>query len=164
MTLTPRPLIICGLVLLALGVRFLTWQDNHRDIGKVQTGVTEGYKESARQLAGGDLKLFVSDINQMGHPPGYPILLAPIFKTFGDSDTAIQVVQILFDAVAVVLLFLIALEYLPLTAATFCGLLGALSPQFAYFSVVLLPDSLVVPPILLAVWLLITAKKATQLA
>lgn len=163
MTLMRRPFIICGLVLLALGVRFLTWQDNRRDISKVQTSVTDGYKDSARQLASGDLKLFMSDINHMGHPPGYSILIAAIFKTVGDSNTAIQFVQIVMDAVAVVLLFLIALEYLPLTAATLCGLLAAISPQFAYFTVVLLPDSLVVPPILLAVYLLVRGRKKLSL-
>jgi len=160
----PRYLIICGLFLLALGVRFLTWQDNRRDIWKVQTSVTEGYKDSAHQLARGDFKLFASDINHMGHPPGYPILLAAIFKTFGDSDTAIQFLQILLDAVAVVLLFLIALEFLPFPAAVLCGLLAAISPQFAYFSVVLLPDSLVVPPILLAILFLIHARRMPRLA
>lgn len=159
----PRSLIICGLFVLALGVRFLTWQDNRRDIWKVQTSVTDGYKDSARQLARGDFKLFASDINHMGHPPGYPILLAVIFKTVGASDTAIQVVQMLFDCAAIVLVFLIATELLPLAAAALCGFLAAISPQFAYFSVVLLPDSLIVPPILLAIWLLIRVRKKPRL-
>ena len=163
MTPMPRALIICGLFLLALGVRFLTWQDNRRDIGKVQTSVTQGYKDSARQLANGEFKLFASDINHMGHPPGYPILLAAIFKTVGESDTAIQIVQMLLDALSVVLLFLIALKLLPFATATLCGVLAAISPQFAYFSVVLLPDSLVVPPILLAIWLLIPVRKEPRL-
>ena len=158
MTLMRRPLIICGLVLLALGVRFLTWQDNRRDIWKIQTSVTDGYKDSARQLASGDLKLFVSDINHMGHPPGYSVLLAGIFKTVGESDTAIQFLQILLDALSVVLIFLIALKLVPFGAAVLCGFLAAISPQFAYFSVVLLPDSLVVPPILLAIWFLIRGR------
>lgn len=165
--MTPMPrvaLIICSLFLLALGVRFLTWQDNRRDIWKVQTSVTDGYKDSARQLAGGDLKLFASDINHMGHPPGYPILLAAILKTFGESDTAIQFVQIILDVLSVILLFLIALKLFPLAVATTCGVLAAISPQFAYFSVVLLPDSLVVPPILLAIWLLIPIRKEPRLA
>lgn len=156
-------LIICGLFMLALGVRFLTWQDNRRDIWKVQTSVTQGYKDSARQLADGDFKLFASDINHMGHPPGYPILLAAIFKTAGESDTAIQVIQILCDGLAVVLVFLVAAELTTLSAAVLCGFLAAISPQFAYFSIVLLPDSLVVPPILLAILLLIPAQKATRL-
>lgn len=159
-----RSVIICGLIVLALGVRFLTWQDNRRDIWKVQTSVTDGYKDSARQLASGDFRLFASDINHMGHPPGYSILLAAIFKTLGESDTAIQVVQILFDCVAVVLVFLIAAELAPLGGAVLCGFLAAISPQFAYFPIVLLPDSLVVPPILLAIWLLIRDKKTPRLA
>jgi hypothetical protein len=159
-----RSVLICGLVVLAFGVRFLTWQDNYRDIGKVQTSVTDGYKDSARQLAAGDLKAFTDDINHLGHPPGYPIFLAAIFKTFGESDTAIQSVQIVLDVAAVVLLFLIALELLPLTAAAICGFLAAISPQFAYFSVVLLPDSLVVPPILLAIYLLIRGRKKSRMA
>lgn len=163
MTPKPRALIICGLFLLALGVRFLTWQDNRRDIWKVQTSVTQGYKDSARQLASGDFKLFASDINHMGHPPGYPILLAAISKTFGESDTAIQVVQILFDCVSVVLAFLIAAELLPFGVAVLCGFLAAISPQYAYFSIVLLPDSLVVPPILLAIWFLIRGRKEPRL-
>lgn len=147
------------LLVVALGVRFLTWQDNRFEIWKVQTSVTEGYKDSARQLVAGDLGAFVSDINHMGHPPGYSILLAGIFRIAGESDGAIHVVQIVCDALAVVLLFLIALELAPVTAAMIAGLLAAISPQFAYFSVMLLPDSLAVVPILLAVYFLIRGRK-----
>jgi hypothetical protein len=156
--------LFCGAIfLLALGVRYLTWQDNYRDIWKVQTSVSEGYKDSARQLAAGDFKTFVSDINHFGHPPGYPILLAAIFKLAGESDTAIHVVQIFFDAVAVVLLFMIALELVPLAVALIAALLAAISSQFAYFSVLLLPDSLVVVPILAAIYFLIRARHNPRL-
>src|SRR5215210_8029571 len=72
--------LVAAVFLLALFVRFLTWQDNYREIWKVQTSVTQGYKDSGRQLLTGDFKSFVSDINHFGHPPGYPILLAAIFK------------------------------------------------------------------------------------
>lgn len=151
------------LILLALGVRYLTWQDNYREIWKVQSSVSDGYKDSARQLARGDFKTFVSDINHFGHPPGYPILLAAIFKVAGESDTAIQVVQILFDAIAVVLLFLIALELVPYGVAVIAAILAAISPQFAYFSVLLLPDSLVVAPILAAIYFLTRARRDPRL-
>ena len=124
---------------------------------KVQTVVTAGYKDSARQLANADFKLFVSDINHLGHPPGYSILLAGIFHVVGRSDIAIHVVQIFADSVAVVLLFLIAVELLPVSVAAIAGVLAALSPQFAYFSILLLPDSLSVAPILLAVYLIVRA-------
>jgi hypothetical protein len=156
--------LTCGAIfLLALTVRFLTWQDNYRDIWQVQTSVTEGYTDSARQLLSGDFKTFASDINHFGHPPGYPILLAAIFKVAGQSNTAIHVVQILLDALAVVLLFVIALELFPLSVAAIAGFLAAISPQFAYFSVLFLPDSLVVVPILLAVCFLLRARRDPRL-
>jgi Dolichyl-phosphate-mannose-protein mannosyltransferase len=156
--------LFCGVIfLLALTVRFLTWQDNRRDIWKVQTSVTDGYKDSARQLIGGNFKTFAGDINHFGHPPGYPILLAAIFKIAGESDTAIHAVQIFCDVLAVVLLFLITLELFPTAVALIAALLAAVSPQFAYFSVLLLPDSLVVLPILLAVYILLRARKNPRL-
>jgi hypothetical protein len=156
--------LFCGAIfLVALGVRFLIWQDNYRDIWKVQSSVSEGYKDSAKQLSAGDFKTFVSDINHFGHPPGYPILLAGIFKTAGESDTAIHVVQIIFDAIAVVLLFMIALKLVPFAVAVIAALLAAISPQFAYFSVLLLPDSLVVVPILAAIYFLIRARRDPRL-
>lgn len=147
----------------ALGVRFLTWQDNRYAIWKVQTSVTDGYKDSARQLVAGEFRNFVGDINHLGHPPGYSILLAGIFRVVGESDAALHFVQIVCDAAAAVLLFLIALELVSLTAATIAGLLAAISPQFAYFSVLLLPDSLAVVPILLAVYFLIRGRKQKRI-
>ena len=157
----PRKFLAPALIIffLALGIRFLIWQDLHPEVWRVQTYVTSNYKDSAHQLLKGDVRAFVSDINHMGHPPGYPILLAGIFKVLGESDNAIQFVQIVCDAIATVLVFLIALELLPFVAALIAGLLAALSPQFAYHSVLLLPDSLSVLPVLLAVYLIVRARR-----
>jgi Dolichyl-phosphate-mannose-protein mannosyltransferase len=157
----PRKLLAPALIIffLALGIRFLTWQDLHLEVWRVQTYVTSNYKDSAHQLLKGDLRAFVSDINHMGHPPGYSILLAGIFKVFGESDNAIQFVQIVCDVVAALMVLLIALELLPSAAALIAGLLAALSPQFAYHSVLLLPDSLSVLPVLLAVYLIVRARR-----
>jgi dolichyl-phosphate-mannose-protein mannosyltransferase len=157
-------LVQCLLIsFLALGVRLLTWQDLHLEVWRVQTYVTSDYKDSAYQFLKGDLRAFVSDINHMEHPPGYPILLAGLFKVFGDSDNAIQFVQMVCDAIATVMVFLIALELLPSTVALIAGLLAALSPQFAYYSVLLLPDSLSVLPVLLAVYLIVHARRHPSL-
>jgi hypothetical protein len=157
-------LIQCLLIFfLALGVRVLTWQDNRLEVWRVQTFVTSDYKDSARQLLSGDLRAFVSDLNHMEHPPGYPILLAGIFKVFGDSNTAIEFVQLICDSVAAVILFMIAAELLPVAAAMIAGMLAALSPQFAYYSVLLLPDSLAIVPVLLAVYLLVRARRHPNL-
>ena len=150
----------CLLVfLLALGVRLLTWHDLRLDAWKVQTYVTSDYKYSANLLARGDFKTFLYDINRMGHPPGYPLVLAAIFEVFGNSDDTIQLVQIVSDSIAAVFVFLIVFELLPFGVALIAGLLIALSPQFAYHSVLLLPDSLAVLPILLAVYFIVRGLK-----
>jgi hypothetical protein len=114
-------------------------------------------------LVRGDLRAFVSDLDDMAHPPGYSILLAGIFKTFGESDTAIEFVQMLCDSLAAVFVFLIGGELISLGIAVWAGILAALSPQFAYYSVLLLPDSLAVLPILVAVYFLIRAVKHPRL-
>ena len=88
-------LLCLSIFLLSFAVRTLTWQDNHNDAWKVQTSVTARYKESARQLVAGDFKEFVSDVQRLGHPPGYPILIATIYSLAGESDSIVQFIQIL---------------------------------------------------------------------
>lgn len=142
----------------ALLIRVLYWQDNRREALRVQTYVTYGYKDSASQLLRGDTRTFLSDINHLGHPPGYSILLAGIFRIFGNSDTAVQLLQVVCDSIAVVLLFLIGSELVSLPIAVTAGLLAALSPQFSYFSILVLPDSLVALPLLLATYLVVRGR------
>jgi hypothetical protein len=169
----PRKQIIitCALIFfVALGCRLLSWHDNRYEARKVQTQVTEGYKHTARLLQEGGVRSFfsasspLSDPNHLGHPPGYSILIAVVFSLFGESDSALQIIQILADATAAVLVFLIALALLNRTVATIAGLLVTLAPQFTYNSVMLLPDSLTVLPILLAVYFLIQAIRRPHLS
>ncbi len=163
-------LSICFLIfLLAFGVRLLSWHDTRLEVGKVQTGVTADYKRVAELLREGGVASFLSSssslsgLNTLGHPPGYSILLALIHSLFGESDTAIQFVQMICDALAAVAILLIVAELLPLSVAALAGVLSALSPQFAWNSVLLLPDSLSVLPILLALYFLTRAIKNPRL-
>ena len=159
-----RLLVAGGVIfLIAFGVRFLSWQDNRRDVWRVETFVTAEYKESAQRLLSGNLRAFLNNLDDMAHPPGYPFVLAGIFKAFGESDTAIEFVQMLCDALAAVFVFLIAGELMSGRVAVVAGILAALSPQFSYYSVLLLPDSLAVLPILVAVYFLIRAVKHPRL-
>src|SRR5256886_10858485 len=110
-------LSICFLIfLLAFGVRLLSWHDTRLEVGKVQTGVTADYKRVAELLREGSVASFLSsssrlsDLNTLGHPPAYPILLALIHSWFGDSDTAIQFVQMICDALAAVIIVLVVAE------------------------------------------------------
>lgn len=162
---TQRRLLICCILifLLASGVRLLVWQHNRAAIEQVMTQLTVTYKDDARTLARGELSLFLrgaeppSNANVLAHPPGYPVLIAGVFALFGETEAALRVFQILCDAISVVLVFLIALELTSTTVAVTAGLLAALSPQLSYNSLLLLPDSLAVLPILLALYLLIRA-------
>lgn len=164
-------LAICFLIfLLASVVRVLSWHDTRLEVGKVQTVVTGDYQRVARLLRQGGIAGFLSsssplsDLNTLGHPPGYSILMAIIFSVFGESNTAVQFVQILCDALAAVIIFLIVAELLPLSAAVVAGLMAAFAPQFAWNSVLLLPDTLAVLPILLAVYCLARALRNPRLS
>src|SRR6266850_2104987 len=157
---------ICVLIfLVAFGVRVLSWHDTRLEVGKVQTAVTGDYQHVARLLRQGGLASFLSsssplsDLNTLGHPPGYSILIALVFAVCGESNTVLQFVQIICDVLAAVMIFLIVADLLPLSAAVTAGTLAAFSPQFSWNSVLLLPDSLAVLPILLAVYYLARAFK-----
>jgi len=172
-SLSPSPrarLAICLLIfLVALGVRLLSWHDTRLEVGRVQTVVTGDYQRVAQLLRQGGIASFLSsssplsDLNTLGHPPGYSILMALTFSVFGESNTAVQFVQILCDAFAAVVIFLIVAELLPVSAAVIAGMMAACSPQFAWNSVLLLPDSLAVLPILLAVYCLARAARKPRI-
>ncbi|MCU1267010.1 MAG: hypothetical protein JWM21_3328 [Acidobacteria bacterium] len=154
---------------MAIGVRLLLWQDNRPVFPRIFTGMVEHHKANARVLLKGDVTHFITgpappeDANILTYPPGYPVLMSLIFRLFGDSDTSMRIFQILCDAAAAVLLFFVAAQFLPRKAAIIAGVLAALSPQLAHYSLLLLPDSLATLPILLAVYFIVRAIKAQSL-
>ncbi|MGI8655225.1 MAG: ArnT family glycosyltransferase [Pyrinomonadaceae bacterium] len=149
----------------AFCVRLLVWQGNGDDARKVMTGLTAGYKADAQALFKGDVAAFFKgsmppvNADVLAHPPGYSILMAALFSMFGEADSALRLAQIIADAAAAVTIFFIAIELLPKGAAIMAGMLVALSPQLAYNSLLLLPDSLAVLPILLAIYFIVRARK-----
>ncbi len=167
-----RRLITSGLIifLVAFGIRLLAMQDNADEALKVQSAVTEGYRHTGRLLREGGLASFFSassplaDPNHLGHPPGYSILMAILSSFTNDTDAAVRLLQIMADALAAVVVFLIACALLSNTTAFIAALLVAFAPQFTYNSTLLLPDSLAVLPLLLAVYCLVRATKNRQRA
>ena len=153
-----------AIFLLTFGVRLLTWHDTRLEAPKVQWGVTRDYQRIANLLSKDGVRGFFSsssalaDPNNLGHPPGYSILLALI----GESNTRIQLVQIVADSLSAVLIMLTLAELFSLAPAVLAGLFAALSPQFAWNSVLLLPDSLAVFPILVAIYLLARARRKSS--
>jgi 4-amino-4-deoxy-L-arabinose transferase-like glycosyltransferase len=153
----------------ALGIRLLCWSYVRGEVGAVQTAVTENYKQQARLLVENGIESFfrpgsaTNDPELLGHPPGYPFVLALVYELFGESDAATQILQIICDSLAAALVLLIALELLPFGAAVVAGALAALAPQFCWNCVLLLPDTLAVLPVLLAFLLLLRANKGHAL-
>ncbi|HEV2708225.1 MAG TPA: glycosyltransferase family 39 protein [Pyrinomonadaceae bacterium] len=165
-----RVVVLCALVfLLAFGVRLLAWHDGRLEAARVQSEVTKDYKHVARLLADGGAASFFSstsllaDYNTLGHPPGYSIVLAVLFKLFGETDTAAQFLQIIVDALCACLVLLLAAELLPRIAALLAGLLVAFAPQYTWNSIVVLPDTLAVAPLLLAVYVVVRARRQPRL-
>lgn len=161
--------ICLTILLIAFGVRLLSWHDTRPEAGKVQSAVTSDYQRVAQLLKQGGVVSFLSsssplgDLYNLSHPPGYSIVMALVYSVFGESTTAVQFVQIIGDALGAVVIFLITAELLPVSAAIIAGVLAAFSPQFAWNSVLLLPDSVAVLPILLAVYCIARAMKNSRL-
>jgi len=135
------------------------------------------YDQSQRILDDGGL-LFPrgpvdrGDVTMLTHPPGYSILMATIADWLEEADgepdpsranTGLRVVQIVGDAFSCVVVFLIAAELFPIAAALIAGVFSSFSPHFAYYSIMLSPDSLSVLPILLAIYFVIRASKRPRL-
>ncbi len=158
-----RIVTISLIFLTALGVRLLVWQNRGAEVGAVQTRVAENYKHLARLLLENGFDSFfeasstTSNPDLLGHPPGYSIVLALIYQLAGESDAATQLFQIICDSVCAVIIFLIGIELVSLGAGTVAGFMAAFAPQFGWNSILLLPDTLVAVPILLAVYLITQA-------
>lgn len=155
--------------LAAFSIRLSVWQRNRVDIERVMTGVTMMYKSDAQALLKLDILSFLrgpappGNAEVLAHPPGYSILIAALFSAFGESGTALRFTQIISDAAAAVMIFLITLQCLPKGVAIISGALIALSPQLAYNSLLLLPDSLAVLPILVAIYFIIRGRTRPSL-
>jgi hypothetical protein len=155
-----RILILVLIFFMALGVRLLNWQSHRTEVSEVQTFVVLNYKHLARLIhQNGVASLYeasssTSNPGLLGHPPGYPIMLSFIYKIAPESDTAVQISQVVLDSLCAVIIFLLAAELLPTAVGTIAGLMAAFAPQFSWNSIQLLPDSLTALPILLALYLI----------
>lgn len=161
---------LCALIFfVVLGVRQLHWQDYHLKVGADLGSLVHRYKKHAEMALNGEGILFPINFDRLGnvqllvHPPGYSIFIAAVYALSSNSDDNLVLAQIVGDALAAVLIFLIAAQLLPRGAALVAGLLVAFSPQLAHYSLLLLPDSLAVLPILGAVYLIALASKRPRL-
>lgn len=164
-----RKLVILALVFCtALGVRLLNWLSVRDEPLAVQTSVALNYKQQADLIRANRLvSLFdvaspTNDPDLLGHPLGYPLLLSLVHRPGTSSDTVAQVLQMISDSLAALLLGLIAWELFPVAVGAVAGMLAAFAPQFSWNSLLLLPDSLAALPILVAAWFLMRNRKQTD--
>jgi hypothetical protein len=152
----------------ALGVRILHWQDNQTGLlNRTLAIIDSQYKIEAQRMRREGGLLFPREHNDTGdaqmllHPPGYSILIVALYggELSGHFYEKVRWVQVTCDALATVMVFLIAAELLPLAIAFIAGGIAALSPHLAFYSVYGTPDSLSVLPILLSVYFVIRAIK-----
>lgn len=166
----PFGLACCLIFAVALGVRLLYWQDNQVQIWQDQGWFSALLKpyllEAERTLDDGGI-LFPnapvdpSDARMIVHPPGYSLLIAALYgkKRPDNPYTKLRRIQVLCDAAASLVVFLIAEELLPVAVAIIAAVLVAISPHFAYNSLRLSPDTLAVLPVLVAIYFVIRAIK-----
>ncbi|HEX5732980.1 MAG TPA: glycosyltransferase family 39 protein [Blastocatellia bacterium] len=170
-----RLLIICAAVFFtSLAVRLLYFQDMRAEVlytESLATTMIDKYEEEKQRMFNDGGLLFPSktvdpsDARMLFHPPGHSILLAAMYgKSTPDRYyTSLRLLHVLCGALASVFIVLIAAQLLPLAVAFIAGLMASLSPQLAYHSLWLTPDSLCILPILAGVYLLIRARKHPRL-
>ena len=160
--------ISTAILLLAVGIRLLSWQDSYAEIaqgGSRNSAIARHYESEARRMLdeGGILlptsPVDAGDARPILHPPGYSALMAGVFALAGGSISSIRLVQIIADALSAVLVLLIAAELFSSAVAIISALLVALSPHFAFYSLWISPDTLCVLPLLAAIYLFVKAGK-----
>src|SRR5262249_43845019 len=92
-------------------------------------------------------------------PPGYSIMLATLYRGREQSGPGsyqlLRLLQVICDAVAAVFIFLTVAELLPVGIAIIAGGLVAFSPQLAFYSLWLTPESLSSFVIVIAIYVLV---------
>jgi hypothetical protein len=156
----------------ALGVRLLYASSAFGDLYGVEQEryrIAHFYHEAAAGLVEGDDRvLFPGDVAPestllVGYPPGYFAFMGAFYAVSNNRMEAVLLAQCVVDALACVLLVLLG-ETLSSTLVGFvAGLLMAVSPQFAYLSVVLKPDTLTVVPVLAAVLFVVRGATAHRI-
>jgi 4-amino-4-deoxy-L-arabinose transferase-like glycosyltransferase len=161
-----RLLVLCFIVFtVAFGVRLLHWQNNWLTIDNLMDKTAARYQEEAQFLTDRDFTSFIRgrsqepDTGMLIHTPGYPIFVAAVHALSRNSNVALRLIHITSGAAAVVLVLLIALELLPTGVAILAALFAAVSPQLSFYSLVLLPDSVIGITLLLGMYLLVRARR-----
>ncbi|MGA9773152.1 MAG: glycosyltransferase family 39 protein [Blastocatellia bacterium] len=168
-------LIICSVIfLVALGIRLLHWQDSQTEMQREETMITDlarPYVQEVNRMRDDGSILFPvrpldrQDARMILHPPGYSILMSLIREDWqSDSSFALlRWLQVVCDSAAAVMIFLIAAQFFATTLALIAGMLVAVSPHLAHYSLWLTPETFAIMPVLLAIYLIIHCMRRPRL-
>lgn len=170
----PRTRLVCiaAVFLTALGVRFLYAQNAVGDLYGVEQEryrIAHFYHEASASLTEGDDRiLFPTSVPTeetliVGYPPGYFAVMAAIYRVAGNDMANVLYVQCFLDALCCVVLFLVGEVLFSHVVGLWAGLLMAVSPQFAYLSVVVKPDTMTALPVLLSVLLIVFGLRTNKI-
>src|SRR5262249_43659427 len=114
------------------------------------------YVAAARSLAGG-----------LGHPdsvrgPGFPFLIAGVFRVFGERLIAVRLVQAGISLLMVAAVFDIARRRFGRPAGVSCGLICALEPELVHYTHFLWAEELFTTLLVLTIWALDRFESTTR--
>lgn len=100
------------------------------------------------------------DTSLLARDPGYSIFLSVVYSRTATSYFYVQLIQNAINSVSPVLIFLIGGLLITWRVGFVGGILAAVSHHLSYYSNLVLPDSLSALPVLLAVYVLVRAKRS----
>jgi len=130
-------------------------------------GMSLEYERAAQSIMNGNGLLQSrnwdpADTSLLGRAPGYPVFLSAIYSSGATSYFYVQVIQNLINSVAPVLIFLIGGLLITYRVGLVAGLLASVSHHLSYYSNLVLPDATAALPILLAVYILVRARRSKR--
>lgn len=159
-----------GLFVVALGVRSLHAVDLAPAMDTAaQPGMrmTRRYDIHAVEMLQGAGLVFPRDADPAdtglaSRPPGYSILLAGLYALLGRGLSLTQLAQNLANSLTPILVLLLGARAISWRVGFVAGVLVAVTPHFAYYSNLILPDALCVLPVLVGSLFLVRGRRGKR--
>ncbi len=154
-----RAVLLIALVALAVRVAYIVEVRAH-PLMTTTTGDSQVYDIRAVEIAGGQ---WVAGDVFFHSSPAYPYILGVIYAIFGQSYTAVRLIQSLFGVGSCLLLWSIARTLFGAKQGIIAGLLAALYVPFIFFDAEILMITYVIFFALLSVWFLLRYQESEKL-